>query len=144
MTACDFNESIGLLCIALIDREVKIYHVKQNGTKISLVESFSFMVNFPSGGAASCLQIERFVTNGRPIVCMGSSNGDIAMYYLDDDKTRRDARGGPTMLSRFSFNDRGMKIETDDAAEKSDEEIPQPPVRISFRSNERPHMNYQQ
>jgi hypothetical protein len=28
VTACDFNESIGLLALALIDKEVKIYHVK--------------------------------------------------------------------------------------------------------------------
>lgn len=54
---------------------------------------------------------------------MGSSFGDIAMYYLDDEKAKREARGGPTMLSRFSFIDRGMKIETDDVAEKSDEDL---------------------
>lgn len=28
VTACNFNESIGLLALALIDKEVKIYHVK--------------------------------------------------------------------------------------------------------------------
>jgi hypothetical protein len=28
VTSCDFNEQIGLLAIALIDREIKIYHVK--------------------------------------------------------------------------------------------------------------------
>jgi len=34
VTACNFNESIGLLAIALIDKEVKIYHIKHNGNKL--------------------------------------------------------------------------------------------------------------
>lgn len=46
VTACNFNEKMGLLAMALIDREIKIYHIKQSGTKISLVESFSFKVHF--------------------------------------------------------------------------------------------------
>ena len=136
VTSCDFNEQIGLLAIALIDREVKIYHVKQSGTKISLVESFSFMVNFNTPAAASCIQIERYVTNGRPIICLGSTLGDIALYYLDDDKIKRDKRG-PTCLTRFSFSDRGMKV--DDDPDKSEEET-KPPVRLSFSKQDRTHM----
>jgi hypothetical protein len=127
-----------LLAIALIDGEIKIYHVKQSGTKINLVESFSFFVTFSSGSAASCLQIERFVTNGRPIVCVGSPTGDIGIYYLDDDKAKRDVRGGPTVLQRFSFKDRGMKVEVDDQARDSDDN--KSPVRISFRMQDRPHL----
>ncbi len=71
-------------------------------------------MHFASGAAASCLQIERFVTNGRPIICIGSALGDIAVYYLDDDKARRAKRGGPTVLTRFSFVERGMKMDDKD------------------------------
>ena len=53
--ACDYNEEVGLVAIALIEREVKIYHIKQSGAKISLIESFSFFAKFSSGEAVSCL-----------------------------------------------------------------------------------------
>jgi hypothetical protein len=43
VTACHFNESIGLCGIALIDKEVKVYNLKQNGAKIQLSEVFSFV-----------------------------------------------------------------------------------------------------
>ena len=128
-----------MLAIALIDREIKIYHVKQSGTKINLVESFSFSVTFPTGSAASCLQIERFVTNGRPIVCVGSAIGDIGIYYLDDDKEKR-RKFGPTILQKFSFSDRGIKMDVDDLAKDSDDNNKSPEVRISFRSKERPNI----
>lgn len=82
------------------------------------------MVQFPSGGPATCLQIERYVTNGRPIVLLGSALGDIAMYYLDDDKTKRESRGGPTILTRFAFADRGKKLIREADADESDSEIP--------------------
>jgi len=59
------------------------------------------------------------------------------MYYLDDEKSKREARGGPTILSRFRFKDRGIKIEPDDLNNESDLEIPNPPVRISFRNKDR-------
>jgi hypothetical protein len=72
VTACGFSDSVGLLALALIDKEVKIYKLKQNGSKIGIEEVFSFYVSFQSGGAVSCLQIERYITNGRPIICMGS------------------------------------------------------------------------
>ena len=72
VTAVDYNEKIGLLALALIDKEVKIYQIRQQGTKNALCEHFSFFTYFPSGAATSCLQIEKFVTNGRPIICLGS------------------------------------------------------------------------
>lgn len=46
-------------------------------------EAYSFYMKFPNGEAVSCLHIEKFVTNGRPILCVGSLNGDVAVYYLD-------------------------------------------------------------
>lgn len=81
--ACDYNEDLELVALALIDREVKIYFVKQSGAKISLKESFSFYVKFPNGGAVACLHVDKFVTNNRPILSLGSLNGDIAVYFLD-------------------------------------------------------------
>lgn len=105
VTACDYNEEIGMLAIALIDKEVKIYNLRQSGTKISLIEQFSFMVHFNSDAAASYIYLERYVTNGRPIICIGTFLGDIALYYLDDEKLKREVKGGPTLLSKFHFTD---------------------------------------
>ena len=40
--ATAYNEEFGLLAIALIDHEVKIYYLKQNGPTIRLHEHCSF------------------------------------------------------------------------------------------------------
>lgn len=138
VTACDYNESMQLLALALIDKEVKIYTLKQNGTKYQLVEHFSFVLGFASGAAASCLQIERYVTNGRPIICVGTSSSDVGIFYLDDEPQLRAQQGGPTCLRKFCFLDRAMKFEAPD----SDDELVQQQqskrnVRISFRGKER-------
>jgi hypothetical protein len=81
--AADYNEELGLLAVALIDREVKVYFSKQSGAKITLKELYSFYVKFPNGEAVSCVHIDKYVTNGRPILSLGSLNGDIALYYID-------------------------------------------------------------
>lgn len=109
------------MALALIDKEVKIYKIKQTGSKISLEEFFSFYVSFHSGGAVSCLQIERYITNGRPIICMGSQLGDIAIYYLDSEKRIKEGRG-PMLLKQFNFNDRGARFDLDDINKDSDDE----------------------
>lgn len=84
VAACDFNEQLGLLAIALIDREIKIYFIKQNGTNIGLVEHFSFKVKYYD---VSCLHLEKYVMNGKPILCCGTQTGEILVYYIDwDDK----------------------------------------------------------
>ena len=77
------RDKVGVMGLALIDRQVLVYFLKQNGTKINLIEQFSFYVHFPNKGSVSSLSIERYVGNGRPIMCLGSQNGDIAIYYLD-------------------------------------------------------------
>ena len=83
------GEEVGVMGLALIDRQVLIYYLKQNGTRINLVEQFSFYVNFKDKASVSSLSIEQYVSNGRPIICLGSQSGDIAIYYLDG----RDAKG---------------------------------------------------
>jgi hypothetical protein len=37
-----FNEELGYLALSLIDREIKVYRIKQNGSKIMFVEHISF------------------------------------------------------------------------------------------------------
>lgn len=71
---------------------------------------------------------------------MGSQLGDIAMYYLDDEKRLKEGKG-PALLRQFNFNERGIKVELDDINKDSDFEEDHKPVRISFRSNERSHLN---
>lgn len=85
--AADFylspNGEKALVALALIDQQVLIYQVKQSGVKVSLVEQFSFYVKFPGKAAVSALSLDHYVTNQRPIVCLGSQLGDIAIYYVD-------------------------------------------------------------
>jgi len=53
--ATDYNEELGLTALALIDREVRIYSVKQSGGKIQLNDTFSFKQHFPDKVAVSSL-----------------------------------------------------------------------------------------
>ena len=108
--ATDYNEELGLTALALIDREVKIYTVKQSGGKIQLNDSFSFKQNFPDKVAVSSLQLGRYVTNGRPIIVMGSLHGDISILYIDLERSKE---GKPMLLAKFNFHERGVKIEED-------------------------------
>lgn len=75
-----YHQELGILAIALIDKEVKVYKLKQNGQKVSLQEQFSFNSKL----VVTCLHIEQFIVNSRPILCLGSNTGDIAIYYLDE------------------------------------------------------------
>jgi hypothetical protein len=47
--------------------------------------------------------------------------GDIAIYYLDDEKRMREGKG-PALLRQFNFNDRGVKIDLDEINRDSDAE----------------------
>ena len=58
--------------LALIDRQILVYILKQSGGKVSLEESFSFYCKFPSGATVSSLCLDRYVTNNRPMACVGS------------------------------------------------------------------------
>ena len=42
VTASNFNEELGLLAVALIDKEIKIYYIRQMSGNIELKEYFSF------------------------------------------------------------------------------------------------------
>ena len=48
-----------------------------------MVEQFSFYVRFPGKAPISALCLDHYVTDQRPIICLGSQDGDIAIYYLD-------------------------------------------------------------
>ena len=68
-----FNEDLGLLALSLVDKEIKIYRIKQNGARISFVDHLSFY----SRDTITSMCIERYVSNSRPILCMGSKTGEI-------------------------------------------------------------------
>lgn len=72
--AANYNEELGLLALALIDREIKIYKVKQNGTKISVVEYYSFKIMFGNKPLCpvSSVHIENYVTNNKTILVFSS------------------------------------------------------------------------
>jgi hypothetical protein len=81
--SADFNQDLGYIAVALIDREIFIYKVKMSGTKVNMINCFSFHVKFASSSAVSTINIEKYVTNSRPIIIIGSQSGEIVIYYLD-------------------------------------------------------------
>ena len=86
---CAFSEELGLLALSLIDREIKIYRIKQNGAKISFIEHMSFHAKY----IITCICISRCASNSRPILCMGSKSGDIQIYYIDESSLYKNKDG---------------------------------------------------
>lgn len=50
----DFHSGLNILALSLIDKEVKLYKLKQNGARVIFMELFSFHLRF----IVSCLHIE--------------------------------------------------------------------------------------
>lgn len=99
----DTSKKDSLMAIALIDRQVIIYQLKQTGGKIQLVELKSFYAKFSSGAPITALCLDWYVTNTRPIVCIGSQKGEIQIFFVDEFNSE----GQPKVLQKFSFIDRG-------------------------------------
>ena len=86
---CAFSEELGLLALSLIDKEIKIYRIKQNGAKISFIEHMSFHAKY----IITCICISRCASNSRPILCMGSKSGDIQINYIDESSLNKNKDG---------------------------------------------------
>ena len=108
--AADFcqsnNGEKSLVALALIDEQILIYQLKQSGVKISMVESFSFYAKFPGKAAVSSLCLDHYVTDGRPIICIGSQLGDILIYYLDHVNSA--GKVCQKLMIGFNFFERGI------------------------------------
>ena len=73
-----------------------------------MVELFSFYVKFASKAAVSTLCLDHYVTDGRPIICLGSQIGDISIYYIDA-VSKATGKMGPKLIVSFNFFERGVK-----------------------------------
>ena len=82
-----------------------VYEVKQSGVKIRMKESLSFYCRFPGKAPISALCLDHYVTNERPIICLGSQMGDIAIYYVDH--VSQQGKLGPKLILQFNFFERG-------------------------------------
>lgn len=51
-----YHPGLNILAIALIDKEIKIYKLKQNGSKVMISEHFSFQIK--NDFTVTCLHIE--------------------------------------------------------------------------------------
>ena len=103
------------VCLALIDQQILVYQLKQSGKKISMLEvgamnskSYSFYVKFPGKACVTALCCDNYVTDGRPIICLGSEFSDIAIYYLDHVANPKDGKIGQKLLASFNFFERGI------------------------------------
>lgn len=71
-----------------------------------MVESFSFYAKFPGKAAVSALCLDHYVTDSRPIICIGSQQGDIAIYYLDHVNSQ--GKVCQKHIISFNFFERGV------------------------------------
>jgi hypothetical protein len=71
---------MGIFAISLIDKELKVYKIKQHGTRLQFLELY----NFKTKHTVSCLHIDRYATDRRAILCIGTHKGEIFVYYLDE------------------------------------------------------------
>jgi WD40 repeat protein len=78
--AC-FSQETKKLCIALVDQEIRIYNVKENGKRIKLEEN---PLSFRSKEIVTFMEITKFVVNDRQILVCGTDVGTIEIYYLDE------------------------------------------------------------
>lgn len=108
-----------IVALALIDNQVLIYQVKQSGVKISMVESFSFYAKFQKQACIASLCLDHYVTDGRPIIVLGSQHGDIAIYYIDHVNSQ--GKVCQKLIEQFNFFERGVnKLNTDSEDDKDD------------------------
>jgi len=68
----DYNEELGYVAVALVDREVNVFKAKQMGNKTLFVTVFSFRATLPSNSTISSINIEKYMTNGRPILVLAT------------------------------------------------------------------------
>ena len=98
-------------CLSLIDKQILVYYIKQTGSRYQLEELFSFYVKLPTRiGLITTLSLARNAQNFRPILCLGSDQGDIFVYYLDYVNPKTD-KPEPLLKSKFNFFTQKLSIE---------------------------------
>ena len=75
-----FHKETKTLVIALIDKEVKVYKIKENGSRITVEYRFSFYVKH----TVTYLEIEKYIVNDMIILIAGTEDGKIEIYYIDE------------------------------------------------------------
>ncbi|MFO0118330.1 MAG: hypothetical protein ACK521_12225 [bacterium] len=97
---------------------------------------FSFRANIPNGATISTINIEKYVTNGKPILILGTFQGDVLIYWLNidpefenlTDKQKLEQRKEPKLFKKFNFFDKNLpkatKQEIDAHASKGKTENP--------------------
>jgi len=78
--AC-FDPQTKKLIVALVDCEIRIYKLKENGKKVKLEED---ILSFRSKNIVTYMEINRFVVNNRQILIIGTNVGTIEVYYLEE------------------------------------------------------------
>lgn len=78
--AATYHEEMGILALALIDRELRIYKLKQNGHKFHFHQLYSFKTK----DTVAQMDLQRYATNQRAMLFLGSHKGDVSIYYLDE------------------------------------------------------------
>jgi hypothetical protein len=112
----DYHEELQYVAVALVDREVYIYKAKQAGNKVGFHTIFSFRANIPNGATISTISVEKYVTNGKPILILGTFSGDVLIYWLTIDpefeflteKQKLAERKEPKLFKKFNFFDKNL------------------------------------
>lgn len=111
--AC-FCQETKKLCIALVDCEIRIYNVKENGKRIKLEDK---PLSFRAKNIVTYMEITKFVVNDRQILILGTDVGTIEIYYLDERSTKIDKNHQKLMkienFEGFQINrKRDMKLQS--------------------------------
>ena len=112
----DYHKELGYIAVALVDREVSIFRVKNNANKVSIINCSKFRAHLPNKSTISSINIEKYVTNGRPILIIGSFHGDIIIYQLAIDPNFENMTESekvasskePQIIRKFNFFDKNL------------------------------------
>jgi hypothetical protein len=131
VSGIDYNEEFGLLAIAMIDHEVKIYYLKQNGSVVRLLEHTSF---FCKKHIITKVHFGRYVANRKIILCCGTYEGLIYIYEIEWDEkdphyaknahlnNPKDYRYHRLVLKPFDFMCKEPKLHKDKKQEQQQDE----------------------
>ena len=92
--------------IALIDKEVKIYRVKENGNRINLEHRFSFYIK----NIATYMEITRYIVNDKLILIVGTDVHKIEIYYIDEKPLIEEAFQKKQKFNTREYDYRNTKI----------------------------------
>lgn len=106
--AC-FDKETKKLVLSLVDCEIRVYTVKENGKRIKLEDK---PLSFKSKDIVTYMEITKFVVNDRQILILGTDVGTVEIYYLDEAAPKPVNPGRITYDFSRSYKRRDVKLKS--------------------------------